>query len=96
MPAANAAHQKHDDGHEEPSPEPRRSGHRPRQEVVEPAARLLRTRRGDLAGGDEGDQDRQMRKHTPSTASAPVPVAPSLENTSLTDDPRSWRRPISR
>ena len=28
-----------------------------------------------------------MRKHTPSTASAPVPGAPSLENTCLTDDP---------
>ena len=29
----------------------------------------------------------RMRKQTPSTASAPVPVAPSLENTSWTEEP---------
>ena len=28
-----------------------------------------------------------MRKHTPSTASAPVPGAPSFENTCWTDEP---------
>jgi hypothetical protein len=38
----------------------------------------------------------RMRKHTPSTASAPDPGAPSFENTLLTDDPEivhppTWR-----
>ena len=71
--------------HQEPPAEPRRTGHRAGQEVVERAARLLGAGRGDLTGGDEGDQDASMRKQTPSTASAPVPVAPSLENTSSTE-----------
>ena len=54
-----AAHDENGKGDDKPATEPRCAGYRSDQEVVEPAAGLLRTCCGELAGADEGDQDCQ-------------------------------------
>ncbi len=57
--AATPLDKQEDAGHQEPSPEPGRTRDRSNQDVVEPALGLFGAGSGDLAGGKEGDQDRE-------------------------------------
>ena len=57
----------------------------PDHEVVQPAFGLLGACRGDLAGGDEADQDRLDEEAHAKHRVGSQPVAPSLVNTSLTE-----------
>ncbi len=58
------------------------------QHVVEPALGLLGAGRGDLACGKEGNENCEDEEAGAKDSTAPVPVAPSLEKTSL-DEPES-------
>ena len=76
------------EGHRESSPEPGRTSDRSHQHVVKPALGLLGAGRGDLACGEEGNENREDEKARAEDSMAPEPGAPSLEKTSL-DEPES-------
>jgi hypothetical protein len=78
-PGQQASREQEKTGQSQPSGEPRRPAHRTDQEVLQVTAGLLGPHRGDLAGRDQRDQEREdeERETEPVRHERAVPAEPS-------------------
>src|ERR1019366_1638935 len=83
----HAAGQQDDDGHQQPAAEPPPAGEGPGSRWSRRPADSSERAAVSCPAAVKATRTARIRKHTPSTASAPLPCAPSLANTCCTDDP---------